>query len=101
MTELIQGLVSGLIWSAILGSCLIAIAAVITATASVGGRISDTAPGTVRDDDESPIPQMPRPAATAILHPTRPGPRPSSRRVRAGNNDKAGLPSTSELGSAR
>jgi hypothetical protein len=101
MTELIHGLVSGLIWSAILGSCLIAIAAVITATASVGGRVSDTAAGTARAVDESPIPQTPRPAATAIRNPTRPGPQPSSRRVRAGNNDKAGFRSTSGLGSPR
>jgi hypothetical protein len=101
MTELIHGLVSGVIWSAILGSCLMAIAMVITATASVSGRVSDTAAGTARAVDESPILQTPRPAATAILHPTRPSPRPSSRRVRAGNNDKAGLPSTSSLGSPR
>jgi hypothetical protein len=40
MTEIIHGLVSGLIWAAILGSFLIAIAAVITATASASGRVS-------------------------------------------------------------
>jgi hypothetical protein len=72
MTELIHGLVSGLIWSAILGSCLIAIAAVITATASVSGRVSDTAAGTARAVDESPIPLTPRPVPTAILCPIRP-----------------------------
>ena len=38
MTEVIHGLISGLIWSAILGSCLIAIAAVITAAVPAGRR---------------------------------------------------------------
>ncbi len=46
MTEVIHGLISGLIWSAILGSCLIAIAAVITA--AVPARAKVGVPGEFR-----------------------------------------------------
>src|SRR5271166_4640891 len=44
MTEVIHGLISGLIWSAILGSCLIAIAAVITAAVPARAKVRDTRP---------------------------------------------------------
>ena len=54
MTEVIHGLASGMIWSAILGTCLIAIAAVVTATvpASAGAKDSrgnDSRPGRIGD----------------------------------------------------
>jgi len=39
MTEIIHGLVSGLIWSAILGSCLIAVATVITGMGTANERV--------------------------------------------------------------
>jgi hypothetical protein len=48
MTELIHGLVSGLIWSAIIGSCLIVIAAVVTAMPS-----SDETVGNVEGELEA------------------------------------------------
>jgi hypothetical protein len=58
MTEvIIHGLVSGLIWSAILGSCLIAIAAVITATVPARPRARSETAGTTHALDESPIPE--------------------------------------------
>jgi hypothetical protein len=82
MTDVSHGMVSGLIWAASLGSCLIAIAAVITATLPASGRASGTAARTTRADNESPIPKTARPAPTAILGPTRPGPQPSSREIR-------------------
>ena len=44
MTEVTHGLISGLIWSAILGSCLIAIAAVITAAVPARAKVRDTRP---------------------------------------------------------
>ncbi len=40
MTEVVHGLVSGLIWSAIFGTCMIAIAAVVTA---IGARKCESA----------------------------------------------------------
>jgi hypothetical protein len=46
MTEVIHGLISGLIWSAILGSCLIAIAAVITTAVPARAKVRHTAAGT-------------------------------------------------------
>ena len=46
MTEVIHGLISGLIWSAILGPCLIAIAAVITAAVPARAKVRHTAAGT-------------------------------------------------------
>ena len=46
MTEVIHGLISGLIWSAILGSCLIAIATVITAAVPARAKVRHTAAGT-------------------------------------------------------
>ena len=54
MTEVIHGLVSGMIWSETLGTCLIAIAAVVTATvpASAGAKDSrgnDSRPGRIAD----------------------------------------------------
>jgi hypothetical protein len=72
MTEMIHGLVSGLIWAGILGSCLclIAIAAVITATVRESGTVTDTAARTTRARDRSPIPKLARPAPTAILFST-------------------------------
>jgi len=48
MTEMIHGLVSGLIWAAVLGSFLLSIAAVITAIAPSGERMRDMAAGTTR-----------------------------------------------------
>jgi hypothetical protein len=57
MTAVIHGLFSGLIWSAILGSCLIAIAAVVTTTvpASTGAKDSrgnDSRPGRIADQGD-------------------------------------------------
>ena len=46
MTEVIHGLVSGLIWSAILGTYLIAFAAVLTATVPARARVRSNAAGT-------------------------------------------------------
>ena len=69
---IIHGLVSGLIWSAILGACLIAIAAVITATAPVSGRAPDTATGTTRVRVKSPSQHRARRAPIAIPCPIRP-----------------------------
>jgi hypothetical protein len=48
MTEVIHGLVSGLIWSAILGTCLIAFAAVLTAMVPARARVRSDAAGTTR-----------------------------------------------------
>jgi hypothetical protein len=64
MAEMFHGLVSGLIWAAILGSCLIAIATVITATALARETVpaSDTAAGTTHAPGVSPIPRTARPA---------------------------------------
>ena len=55
MTEVIHGMVSGLIWSAILGTCLIAIAAAITATVPTTARVRRMAAGTTHALGESPI----------------------------------------------
>jgi hypothetical protein len=55
MTAIIHGLVSGLIWSVILGSCLIAIAAVITAMGTANERVRSEAAGTTRSFKNSPI----------------------------------------------
>ena len=55
MTEIIHGLVSGLIWSAILGSCLIAVAAVITAMGTANERVRSEAARTTRSFKISPI----------------------------------------------
>ena len=77
MIEVIHGLVSGLMWSAILGTCLIAIAAVVTATVPARARVRSTAAETTRDRDASPIPATVRKGRTAILQATRPDPRPS------------------------
>jgi hypothetical protein len=77
MTEVIHGLVSGLMWSAILGTCLIAVAAVVTATLPASGRVRNTAAETNRARDASPNPVTLRMGRTVIFHVTRPGPRPS------------------------
>src|SRR5262245_15174345 len=42
MTEVIHGLASGLLWSTIIGTCWIVIAAIITATATARARMLDT-----------------------------------------------------------
>ena len=60
MIEVIHGLVSGLIWSAILGSGLIAIAAVITATVPARARGRSETAGTTHALGESPIPETVR-----------------------------------------
>jgi hypothetical protein len=67
MTDVIHGLVSGLIWAAILGSCLIAIAAVVTAMRSWNERVGKTAAGTTRVFDNSPITETTRQGPTARL----------------------------------
>ena len=66
MTEIIHGLVSGLIWSAILGSCLIAFATVITAMGTANERVRSEAAGTTRSFKIPPIgcdPDSGRPSA--------------------------------------
>jgi hypothetical protein len=95
MTDVIHGLVSGLIWSAILGTCLIAIAAVVTATVPARRMMRSTAVGMTRASDSSPIPEKARLGRHAILHPTRTGPRPSSRSSQTVGYDEARLPETS------
>jgi hypothetical protein len=72
MAEVIHGLVSGLIWSAILGTCLIAIAAVLTATVPVSERVRSTEQESTRDREASPVPTAARFGRAAILHATRP-----------------------------
>ena len=52
---IIHGLVSGLIWSTILGSCLIAIAAVITVTVPARPRARSETAGTTHALGESRI----------------------------------------------
>jgi hypothetical protein len=59
MTAVIHGLVSGLIWSAILGTCMFAIAAVITPTAP---------PSAVAHPHGN---ERPRPSATSSRSPKR------------------------------
>ena len=68
---IIHGLVSGLIWSAILGSCLIAIAAVITVTVPARPRARSETAGTTHALGESRIPET-----------VPPGPGPGSRERR-------------------
>jgi hypothetical protein len=72
MTEVIHGTVSGLIWSAILGSCLIAFAAVVSATASAKARVRNTAMGTICARDASPILDTARLGRTATFSSTVP-----------------------------
>ena len=67
MTEVIHGLVSALIWAAILGSCLITIAAVVTAMPSWNERAGKSAAGTTRAFDNSPITETARQGPTARL----------------------------------
>jgi len=57
---IIHGLVSGLIWSAILGSCLIAIAAVITVTVPARPRARSETAGTTHALGEPRIPETVR-----------------------------------------
>jgi hypothetical protein len=78
MTEVIHGLVSGLIWAAILGSCVIAIAAVIVVTAPADERARDTAAGTTRAFDDRRSRRRRARGRTAPLDPAGPGTRPSS-----------------------
>ena len=60
MTEVIHGLISGLIWSAILGSCLIAIAAVITVAVPARAKVRHTAAGTTHPRTALPIAERAR-----------------------------------------
>src|SRR5258708_2288213 len=55
MTEVIHGSVSGLNWSAILGTCLIAIAAAVTAAVSARTQVRRMVPATTHALGESPI----------------------------------------------
>ena len=60
MTEVIPGLVSGVIWSAILVPCLGAIVAVVAALVPARARVRSTAAGTTRARDVAPIPETVR-----------------------------------------
>jgi hypothetical protein len=55
MTEVIHGLVSGLIWSAIYGTCLIAATAAVTAALPARARVRRRAPATTQAPGESSI----------------------------------------------
>jgi hypothetical protein len=60
MTEVIHGLVSGVLWSAILGPCLVALVAVVAALVPARARGRSQAAGTTRARDVSPIPETVR-----------------------------------------
>jgi hypothetical protein len=96
---LVSGLVSGLIWSAILGTCMITIAAVITAMVPETALVQSNIAETTRGRDGSPIPATVRMGRTAILHARSPGPRLSrpSLRSPAAYKDKAQHPQISGL----
>ena len=99
MTELIHGLVSGLIWSVILGTCMITIAAVITAMVPERAIVRSTTVETTRGGDGSPIPAKVRRRPPASLQATSPGPQPSRPSVcsRTENKDEAQHPQISRL----
>jgi hypothetical protein len=75
MTAIIHGLISGIIWSAILGSCMIAIAAVVTAVGTSNERVRSEAAGTTRSFE---ISQSRRSAVTPTLAVRRPAARSAS-----------------------
>jgi hypothetical protein len=61
VTEVIDGLASGAIWSAILVPCLVATVAVVAAMVPASARARSTAAGTIPALDVSPTPAMVRP----------------------------------------
>ena len=60
MSELIHGLASGVIWSAILVPCLVAIVAVVAAMVPARAGVRSKAAGTTRALDVSPTPETVR-----------------------------------------
>jgi hypothetical protein len=68
MTSVIQGLVSGLIWSAILGTCMIVLATVLTATVPVKAMMRSKAAEVTRALDVSPNSETTRLGRSSILH---------------------------------